>query len=277
MNVSTHLQRINSVFGSGTRVGYILLVCRYGLKYFLQRPLWAKLCRRKRYLHEKKLLYTVVTGGYDQLNEIPKPFSNWDFICFTDHPGLKSGTWQIRLLENELQLDSVRLSRHYKINNHLVDSSYDISVYIDCNFRIRGDLDAFIGHVLPVGEEFAMNLHPFNSSLAEEAELCIATGKDDETLLRRQYHHYVEEMQFDDPFPHLSAGVIVRRPGNPAVKNLMESWFAELLRWSRRDQMAFNYCLFQNRDIFPHYNPYWIVRCYFKKMDHQLPLSASNP
>lgn len=274
MNFSTHLYRINNVFGRGTRAGYWFLVCRYGLNYIFNRPIWAKTRRRNRYLHEKKLLYTVVTGGYDSLNEIPGPWPNWDFICFTDNPELASDTWQIHHLKNELHLDPVRLSRHYKINNHLADSGYDISLYMDCNYRIRGDLDAFIGHALPPGKPFGMMLHPFNSSLSEEVELCASVGKDDEKILRSQYHHYVEEMNFDDPFPHISAGVIIRRPGNPDIQRLMETWFSELLTWSRRDQMAFNYSLFQRRDIFPHYIPYWIVRCYFKKMDHGMKPSA---
>jgi len=276
MNVSTHLHRINNTFGSGTQLGYTKLLGRYGLKYVFLRPLWTKFCYKSRYLRQQKLLYTVVTGGYDQLNEIPSPLRNWDYICFTDNHELRSETWQIRQLENELDLDSVRLSRHYKINNHLVDGDYDISMYMDCNYRIRGDLDAFIGQVLPAEKAFVMNLHPFNSSFAEETKLCIDTGKDDETLLRRQFQHYVEEMQFADPFPHVSAGVIVRRTGNPAIKELMETWFGEILKWSRRDQMAFNYSLSRCQNIFPHYNPYWIVRCYLKKMDHRLPVSAQN-
>lgn len=276
MNYSTHLQRINSVFGSGTELGYRLLVCRYGFNYLFNRPLWVRGRRKNRYLDKKKLLYTVVTGGYDSLNEIPQVLPNWDYICFTDNPELTSDTWQIHLLKNDLQLDPVRLSRHFKINNHLIDPGYDISVYVDCNFRIRGDLDGFIGQALPPDEPLVMLLHPFNSSLAEEFELCVTVGKDDEQVLRSQYQHYVEEMEFPDPFPHIAAGVIIRRPGHPDIKRLMETWFGELLRWSRRDQMAFNYSLFQCQEIFPHYIPYWMVRCYFKKMDHHLLPSAKR-
>ncbi len=268
MNFSTHLHRINNVFGNGTRLGYWSLLCCYTLNYFFNRPVFARIGRRERYRHEKKLLYTVVTGGYDNLNEIPEKPPNWDFVCYTDNSSLKSATWQIRELKNDLNLDPVRLSRHFKINNHLVDSGYDISIYMDCNYRLRGDLDTFIAHMLPSGIQFAMMLHPFNSSLHEEVELCVTVGKDDEDLLRRQYCYYVQEMSFDDPFPHISAGTIIRRPGNPDIQKLMEAWFSELLRWSRRDQMAFNYSLFQNQNIFPHYIPYWILRCYFKKMNH---------
>lgn len=267
MNFSTHLHRINNVFGNGTKHGYWYLCCTYACNFFFNRPLLVRLTRKKRYQNEKKLLYTVMTSGYDMLNEIPGPVSNWDFVCYTDNPELKSDTWQIRVLKNEMNLDPVRLSRQVKINNHLVDSGYDISVYIDANFKIRGDLDSFVSHILPPGERFVMLLHPFHSSLREELELCISVGKDDEGLLRSQYRHYVEENKFKDPYPHIAGGMIMRRPGSQDIRTLMETWFEQLLRWSGRDQMAFNYSLDQQQ-VFPQYVPYWILRRYFKKMDH---------
>jgi len=267
MKVSTHLHRLNNVFGSGTAWGYRRFCLAYAGNAVFNRPTVVRLTRRNRYRHEKKLLYTSMTAGYDALNEIPRPAENWDFICYTDNPDIKSDTWQIRELNNELKLDPVRLSRLVKINNHLVDSGYDLSVYVDANFKIRGDLDTFIAHVLPPGQSFAMQLHPFNSSLREELELCIRVGKDDKDLLQKQYHHYVEDNHFTDPYPHVAAGMIVRRSGKEEIRKLMETWFEQVLSWSRRDQMAFNFALDQHR-VFPHYNPYWVLRRYLKKMDH---------
>jgi len=268
MNFSTHLKRINKTRKDNTTAGYWSLCAAYALNYFFNRPVLVRFTRRDRYQKHKKLLYTVVTGGYDQLNEIPKTLKNWDFICFTDNPDLASKTWQIREIDNKLNLDPFRLSRYYKINNHLVDSEYDLSVYIDCNYRIRGDLDSFVSHILPIDKQIGMLLHPFHSSLHEEVELCIANKKDEKAILRNQYRYYVEDKKFNDPFPHIAGGMIVRRPGDPEVRKLMETWFTQLLKWSRRDQMAFNYSLARHPGVLPHYIPYWILRRYFKKMDH---------
>ncbi len=49
----------------------------------------------------------------------------------------------------------------------------------------------------------------------------------------------------------------------------METWFAQLLAWSCRDQMAFNYSLSKHPEVALSYIPYWIFRRYFKKMDHR--------
>jgi hypothetical protein len=62
--------------------------------------------------------------------------------------------------------------------------------------------------------------------------------------------------------------MMIRRCGHPGVRRLMEVWFAQLLRWSCRDQVAFNYALSRCPEVAVQYIPYWIFRRYFKKMDH---------
>ncbi len=268
MNFTKHLIKLNEVQGTGTRWGYYRLVCSHVLNYGVNRPFLVKLRPSNLYKHQKKLLYTVITGEYDQLNEIQSPLPNWDYVCFTDNPQLRSRTWRIEVFKNNHDLDPVRLSRYYKINNHLVDSGYYLSVYVDANVRIRGNLDNFLVQALPPDKTLGLMLHPFHSSLAEEIDLCTALGKDTEPLLRAQYHHYVEEQGFRDPYPHITGRLIIRRSDNAATQKLMETWFSQLLTWSRRDQVAFNYALSQNPEVTPHYIPYWILRCYFQKMDH---------
>jgi len=267
MNVLKHLKKINKVHGWG-RAGYWYLACSFGLNYLFNRPSLAKLTYRNRYQQEKKLFYTVTTGDYDQLNEIPVILPNWDFVCFTDNPELKSNSWQIRVFENDHDLDPIRLSRHLKINNHLIDNDYDLSIYVDGNIKIRGDLDSFLAQALPLDKQFAVLLHPFHTSLLEEVELCVTTGKDHENVLWEQYHYYVDNEQFCDPFPHINARMLIRRTNDGDIRQLMEFWFAQLMQWSRRDQVGFNYSLSKCPNLAPHYIPYWIFRSYFKKMDH---------
>lgn len=245
------------------------LVLLYNLQRWVVRPAIVKRFGNGRYRQHKKLFYTIITGQYDQLKEIRNPPENWDFLCFTDNPDITSSTWRICPLDNPLGLDSVRLSRYLKINSHLVEQGYDITVYGDANLTIRGDLDVFLAQALPVDVDFAILQHPFLSSLAEEMQLCIAEGKESEDILTRQYQHYVREMGFDDHLPHVNARLIIRRSGNPEIRQMMEVWFAELCRWSRRDQMSFNYALSRCPDVRLHYIPYWIFRTCFKRMDHR--------
>ena len=267
-NYIYHLVKLNKL-GNGSQLDLCCSVVGYNLKYFLWRPLLVKLLLSHKFHHKKKLLYTVLVGGYDQLNEIPKKNPGWDYICFTDNPGAASNTWEIRLLENPLNLDLVRLSRHYKINNHLVDKSYDISVYVDANFQIRGNLDCFLAHTMAEKNALSMLLHPFHHSLEQEFEACITLGKDNADILRRQYEFYVNQQGFIDDHPHVAGGLIIRQKRDPRVVRLMEKWFDQLIKWSGRDQVAFNYARSKCSEVTVNYIPYYILRRYFKKFDHR--------
>lgn len=266
-----HLKKHNRTGGRGDRLGYSFMVVSYLINYLRKRPPLLRWVGRDLYRGRKKLLYTVLTGGYDQLNEIPKKLADserWDFICITDNPELSSETWKIRVVDNEQGLDPVRLSRLYKVHNHLVDSSHDLSIYVDANIRIRGDLDLFLSQALPSDESLGMLYHPFHSSLEQEVELCMRTVRDDPELLEKQFLNYTENEKFSDPYPHINARLIVRRQGDPRVQALMETWFNQLTLWSCRDQVSFNFSLSKHPEIAPRYIPYWLFRTHFKKLDH---------
>ncbi|MGI9535718.1 MAG: hypothetical protein ACR2PB_01510 [Desulfocapsaceae bacterium] len=271
MIVLQHLKKQNEISGRGDRWGYVQLVGSYLFSYLLKRPPLLRSVGKKGYRSQRKLLYTVVTGGYDQLNEIPAGLTSsegWDFICVTDNPKLSSETWEIKLAANDDGLDSVRLSRLYKIQNNLVDSAYDISIYIDANIRIRGNLDCFLTQALPSDRNLGLLFHPFHCSLEQEVELCIRTGRDDPELLEKQYASYTQIEKFGDPYPHINARLLIRRQGDQQIQHLMETWFSQLTLWSRRDQVSFNYSLSQNPQVSPCYIPYWLFRNHFKKLDH---------
>ncbi len=267
MKYYQHLKKINDR-NNGGGLGLFRLLAIYNLKYFILRPMVVSIASKNRYTSRKKLFYTILVGDYDKLNEIPQKLDNWDYVCYTDNPDLKSSSWDVRLLDNERGFDPIRLSRYYKINNHLVDTGYDLSVYSDANILIRGDLDVYLAHALIPGSTFSILLHPFLFSLESEVKQCIDQEKDDTTLLARQYNHYLES-GYRDQFPHINARMMIRSAGDPAVRRLMETWFEQLQTWSKRDQVCFNYSLSLCSDVKPDYIPYWIFRRYFKKMDHR--------
>ena len=64
----------------------------------------------------KRVVYTVLIGDYEQLNEQPQvTTSGIDFVCFTDDTELKSETWNIRVIEPRFPRDSVRSQRYLKM------------------------------------------------------------------------------------------------------------------------------------------------------------------
>ena len=275
MKYYPHLEKINRCKNGG-RAGLYKLLAVYNLNYFFLRPLVVSLLFKNRYRPLKKLFYTILVGDYDRLNEIPRRLGNWDYVCYTDNPELRSGSWEIRFLDNAQGLDPVRLSRYYKINNHLIDTGYDVSVYTDANIRIRGDLDVFLAHAFPPGSIFSILLHPFLFSLDEEVQQCVEQQKDSPALVQDQYDHYLKS-GYRDQYPHINARMMIRRTGDPAVRSLMETWFRQLQTWSKRDQLSFNYSLSICPNVPLDYIPYWIFQTLFQKDGSPVTLRYSHP
>ena len=89
----------------------------------------------------KKVIYTSIIGGYDSLEEpryIPEGF---DFICFTDQKINKpNSVWEIRQVL-PLYEDNTRTARKYKILPHRFLPEYDLSIWVDGNELVVGDVD----------------------------------------------------------------------------------------------------------------------------------------
>ena len=241
MNYYHHLEKLNLSREQGSIELWKQIVL-YNLRFLFAQPRIVSLSMRNRFKEQRKLFYTVLTGNYDTLNEINEKLPNWDYICYTDNKNLKSKSWEIRFVDSDLELDPILLSRYYKINNHLVDMEYDLSVYVDANLRIRGNLDYFLVQAYDSNKSMALLLHPFLNSLEGEVKACIENNKGSRELLENQYTHYLEQ-GFRDRLPHINARLMIRKCGDPGVRKVMEVWYDQLCTWSKRDQISFNYAL----------------------------------
>ena len=61
----------------------------------------------------KKVVYTCITGGYDNLIDPSYVTEGYDYVCFTDNLELKSKVWEIRPLPKETEgLSQVKKQRY---------------------------------------------------------------------------------------------------------------------------------------------------------------------
>ena len=54
--------------------------------------------------NRKKVVYTVITGKYDELLTPVTRSKGWDYICFTDNSEVESDFWQINRVNNSKNL-----------------------------------------------------------------------------------------------------------------------------------------------------------------------------
>lgn len=186
----------------------------------------------------RRVVYRALLGGYEQLREEEAARdSEIPFLCFTDDPGLTSETWQVVLVEPRLPRDSTRSARALKIIGHPVLDEYDETLWLDNTVALKRAPDELFDTWL-ADADVAAPLHAFRSSVLAEAEAVLDSGLDDFTRVYEQMATYLAlDAEALEQNPHWT-GMLARRR-TPATQEAMRTWWEDVLRFSRRDQLSF--------------------------------------
>ena len=100
----------------------------------------------------KKVVYTALLGKYDKIHQINKE-KGYDYFMFTDQDfdNQSNCNWTILHLKKTDNLDNkniFKLQRFYKTHPHLFFADYDLSIYVDSSYGIKGNLDEFLLRIL---------------------------------------------------------------------------------------------------------------------------------
>ncbi len=186
----------------------------------------------------KRCVYTVLTSGYEPLNEQPAAReSRLPFICFTDDPGLKSQSWQTRRMTRVFQADDIRNQRTYKLQPHRFLPEFDQSLYIDNSVLLKTPPEQIFDSVL-LSSGMAMPIHSLRETVRDEFSVVAADGLDDPVRLAEQLEHYAAvfpEILERKPF---WGGFMLRDHRSPRVIAAMDFWLSHVYRYSRRDQLS---------------------------------------
>lgn len=197
----------------------------------------------------KTVCYTCITGNYDNLKHPYIISQNIDYICFTDNMQIQGGIWKLIPIPNELKyLNNVKKQRIIKICPHRYLKDYNISIWVDGNIQIKNDLNKFVAQY-DLNENFLYTrIHPFRNCIYDEAEACVKMNKDTNFNIQQQIQKYK-----DDGYPaHIGmveTGILLRKHNNIKCQLLCNNWATELLKYSHRDQLSFNYVCWKNKYI----------------------------
>jgi GT2 family glycosyltransferase len=191
----------------------------------------------------RMVVYTAITGDYDELQTPTYINKEFDYVCFTDNKNLKSDFWEIRLLEDS-DLDKVRKARRCKILPHLNLSEYDYSLWVDGNIKITGDLKDFINKYSK-NNHLMCFIHEDRNCIYKEANECVRLKKDSEETIISQMEKY-KSKGYPGNNGLIWSGVLFRKHNDPLVIKLMNEWYEEVNNHSKRDQLSFNYVAWKN-------------------------------
>ncbi|MCF8719361.1 glycosyltransferase [Nitrospina gracilis] len=188
-------------------------------------------------------VYTAISGNYDSV-KLPETLDpRFDYYLFTDAPAPDMGIFQICPI-TYFHEDKTRMARYVKTHPHLFLSEYDIALWVDANIMILGDIHPLVEMFLSSGRPVAAVPHPHRKSVYEELEACIRYRKDDEDVMRKQIAHYRQAgFEHDDL---AETGLLILDMKSERIRSFLETWWSQIDRFSRRDQLSLNYSLSQH-------------------------------
>ena len=213
----------------------------------------------------KTVIYTAIFGGKDNLIEPKFIPEGCGFVCFTDQDFV-SNVWQVKKVKPKFE-DPVRNARMYKVFPHKYLSEYEISVWIDGNLLLRGDINELIKKYLNDVNlaVFSHNQHTkrwkklfwiedkedCRDCLYDEAEYLLKIEKDGKykdnpELMEKQVERY-KQGGYPQHNGLAVTMVILRKHNKEDVVQTMEDWWQEIQKGSRRDQLSFNYVAWKNK------------------------------
>ena len=200
----------------------------------------------------RKVIYTFIIGDYDDLKPPKQRTPGWDYICFTDNPGLKSRDWEIRISTRdatEVGLDNKRFAMKHMILFHKFVPEYDLSISLGGQFQIACDLDAFVERNFPrETDDMMISRHPHRDCIYDEAEVCRQFRIDEPAIIDAHVARYRAE-GFPAHRGLYATGFIARRGRRPQTAAMCDLWYEELRRGSRRDQLSLNYALWKSAPL----------------------------
>lgn len=200
----------------------------------------------------KVVVYTAIIGGYDNLHEPLITPDGVDFICFTDRE-LKSDVWEVRKVL-PLYKDNTRTARKYKILPHRFLPEYDISIWVDGNMLVGGDVNKYIEYLgkSKMATFDHMQCYDKRDCVYEEANAIFRLGqepgkkyKDNPQTILDQMNRYLKEGYPAHNKLAFTCSVI-RKHNEQEVIKVMEDWWTELKYGSKRDQLSINYVCWKN-------------------------------
>lgn len=193
----------------------------------------------------KKVVYSVIFGNYDEIKDFNKQ-KGYDFYLFTDNISninYKKTNWQLLPIPDnikKLNISIIKKQRYIKLFPHLYFKNYNLSIYIDATFIIKGDLNEFLLRIISPKYYLYGLEHPERNSIFKEFEAVSLYKKEKKNIITQLYKRYAKE-KFPDNLGLIESCLLIRKHNNPDCINIMNLWYKEIIQYSHRDQLSFNY------------------------------------
>lgn len=192
----------------------------------------------------KVCVYTCITGDYDSLKEIKKE-KDVDYLCFTNNRNITSDSWEVIYIK-DTDIDNITLARKNKIlMNDYIKENYDLCIWIDGATVIRGNILEFLKSQCKL-EKYDMTVfnHSVRNCVYDEAVKIVEFRKESSDKVKRTVD-FLNKRNYPKNNGLTETTVLIRKTHSETVNRTMSLWFDLLSEYSIRDQLTFDYAVFE--------------------------------
>lgn len=174
---------------------------------------------------------TAITGGKDTLKEQPQ-YPGVEYVAFTDKD-LKDSQWKVKKACTKFSEPVMNAKIHKLLTHKYVSTPYIL--WMDGTMTLKQDPHKLVE--LMGKKDMAFFKHPGRDCLYQEADACVQLGRGKIEEIAEQCQDYIKQ---DVPFRlGMCECTAFIRKNTPKVNDLFEKWWAEVSRYSNRDQISF--------------------------------------
>lgn len=185
----------------------------------------------------KIVIYSVNTGGYDNLNSPTVVDPNVRYILFTDNKYYRSDIWEVNHVDFIKEgLDNRKIARFIKINPHLVLPEHDVSIWVDNCYRTKFNNAQNVLNEISFNNLVMCYKHDVRNCIYEESKIIIKDKLDHKSIVDQQMIKY-KNLGFPANYGLFDSGFTIRK-NSDQVKTFNEKWWEEVKNHSGRDQLS---------------------------------------
>lgn len=215
------------------------------------------------------VVYTAILGEYDDLPTISARDERIRYVCFTDSLTASHSFWEIVPVQSYFS-DKKISNGFLKANSHLLFGVDVISLWIDGNQR---DVTATVESLSALVQDspLAVLPHIIRKTVAEEVKAVLALGLEDPSTAAR-WENDMAAAGFPDDQPLISTCWLLRDHRNRALRNANDTWWRLISSGIRRDQLTFNFALWENGITPTYVDVDWTIpNRMFRRIEHKNP------
>lgn len=208
-----------------------------------------KVKKNLRLIEDKIVVYTCVTGGYDNAYDPKVVEEDCDYYIISEKkPDTHIYKWiPLSTLDIPDGLSNALINRYCKINVHKIFPQYKYSIYVDGNNEIKKKISKKFLEKLE-GKVTGIACRKRNCKISDiyrDGIHVLISAVADESKVQKQMEQYWKE-GLPEYHGQNAGNIWVREHNNPICVSIMEEWWSQVSTQAPRDQLSFMYAVWKN-------------------------------